>query len=189
MYSQVALPLFSQFEALFRGLEKRTFRTNLLSSFRTFPSLSQLLPSKDIDYICYSPICRANPLNEPYMNGDLKQVALKAQSSFDRADDLLQAAEVPVFSIYTTTAAGFQTDHQYFVRGIGDPRPNGYEIIDVYLQDWDGDGTVPAYSARGNRHCRPAPVVNCRPSFMCDSSAVLDWLSQITSTSSLTERA
>jgi pimeloyl-ACP methyl ester carboxylesterase len=174
MYSDVDLPFFSEFASLFRGLEKQTFRTHILRSFRTFPSISQLLPALSIDYICYSAVSRTNPLREAYMDGTKRQMAMQAQQAFRRADLIVEAAKIQTFAIYTATRSDAQTDHDYTVEAIA--IPNGYQVVGVYHRDWDGDGTVPAYSAKGNDYGRALPVINCRHASMCESKAVFDWL-------------
>ena len=174
IYSDVDLPFFSQFASLFRGLEKQAFRTNILRSFRTFPSLCEMLPASSIDYICYSAVHRTNPLREAFMDHAKRDIAIQAQKALRNADLIVEAAKIPTFAIYTTTASDFQTDHEFSVEAIA--IPNGYRVLDVYHRDWDGDGTVPAYSAKGNDYCRPVPVINCKHAFMCESNAVLDGL-------------
>lgn len=114
------------------------------------------------------------------MESSKRDAALKAQESFRIADHILQSEKVPTFAIYTKTASDLVTDHEYFVKAIA--RPSGYEVTGVYHQNSNGDGTVPEYSARGGDYCRALRVVNCKHAFMCESSDVLDWLSQTTST-------
>ncbi|HEV2202193.1 MAG TPA: hypothetical protein VGR73_20425 [Bryobacteraceae bacterium] len=172
MYSDVDLPFFAQVTSLFRTLGKQQFKTHLLHSFRTFPSLSELLPEQSINYLYYSVVSRANPLSERYMDETRRAGALAAQAVFVKADRIIQDARVPTFAIYTATSSEFQTDHDYVVRGVD--RPAGYDIEKVYHLDWDGDGTVPEYSAKGGEFCQRLPVVNCKHATMCESDAVFD---------------
>ena len=176
-YSDVDLPLFSEFSWLFRSVRKDVFKRCFLSSMRTFPSLSQLLPAKDIEYICYSPISRTNPLSETFMEEAERTAALEVHDACRQADLILQNAKVSTFAIYTAACSTIKTDHSYLVKAIANP--SGYDIIQPYYTDWDGDGTVPAYSARGDDNCRRLPVVNCQHAFMCENRAVLDSLSKI----------
>lgn len=186
MYSEIDLPFFAQLATVFRSLNKHQFKTHLLRSFRTFPSLSELLPAKSIRFLCYSPVSRFNPLEETYMDASRRALATTAQDAFRKADGILEANKVPVFAIYTATSSSFQTDHEYSVSAIAQPR--GYDVTGVYHQDCDGDGTVPEYSARGGNYYRQLPVVNCRHAFMCEADSVLNWITQTATETARTGR-
>ena len=99
---------------------------------------SELLPERNINYLCYSSFSRANPLNEEYLDISKRDGALAAQEAFAKADSILRAAKVPTFSVYNEVSSEDKTDYEYSVRAIA--RPPGYEIESIYHADFDGDG-------------------------------------------------
>ena len=121
-----------------------------------------------------------------YLEESARSAAMEAHEAFRVADVILQDARVPRFSIYTATCSEILTDHEYVVKAIAIPR--GYEIVDVHHRDYNGDGTVPAYSASGDQGCQPLRVINCAHAFMCESKAVIDSLSKTDVSVALTGR-
>lgn len=186
-FSRSDLPWFSELFSFFNCLHLQKFKTLLLEAFRTFPSLYQLMPHRDIKYLYYSPISRENPLDEPYIEQEKRQEALRAQECVRIADRILFEERIPTFTIYTAVCPTARTDHAYRVEALA--RPKGYRIIGTYFSDFDGDGTVPSYSAMGSELSRRVPVVRCRHATLCNSDAVINAILAILTDAALETKA
>lgn len=170
-YSRTDLPWFDEVFSILRVIRTAAFKAMLLDSFRTFPSLYELMPHSDIQYLFYSPLLRGNPLTEDIIPKERRLSVRKAQEVVQISDLLLAEKRVPVFTIYTEASTRKKTDYEYSVKAVS--RPATYEILAIHNSDFTGDGTVPSYSAMGSAMCKKVPLADVRHAYMCSSLHVI----------------
>jgi Lecithin:cholesterol acyltransferase len=153
-----------------RHLKNRDRFLNFLQQcVRTCPSVYELLPHRQIPYLHYSTVQRTNPLNESHLEPQFRRYAMDAHALLDQARTTLMQANTLSFTIYTHFHPSLKTDIEFRV----EPQQPGYQIIEVTGMTSQGDGTVPAESARGdNMLDRSSPVYGSRHAMMCRDADV-----------------
>ncbi len=180
-FSKTDLPMFDELFRFLRVLRREDFKAMLLASFRTFPSVFQLMPHADIRYLFYSPLLRGNPLAEDIISKEMLSHAREGHDAVRGSDLILFQRRVPVFTIYTEACARKKTDYEYRVKAIA--RPASYEILGVHHSDFTGDGTVPSYSAMGSDLCKRVPLADVKHAQMCSSRHVINSAMKLLDTS------
>jgi hypothetical protein len=147
------------------------FRENLFDCVRTFDSAWELLPQDIIKYIRHSGrYGHVNPLDEGYIPSATVDRVRRVHELVNQAGTILANAGVPVYFIHTGTHRK-PTEIEYEVTPEATPNANWRYKIHANIPTFHGDGTVPAYSAGGNR-VNPPPVLNVSHDDMCNDATV-----------------
>jgi hypothetical protein len=175
-YKSGSLPLLKELSDLFHWKNKEDFFSNLLDNVRSFPSIYQVMPPANQNYLFYTWSHRSNPLTEGCMPADKRQLANEAHQRLREAKEMIIKHNIETFSIYTESHHQRDTDLEYRVQQLGAPNP-GYEVTAVHARTDRGDGTVPELSAKGSDYsCKPNPVVNVSHAYMCNNKKVVQLL-------------
>jgi hypothetical protein len=163
------LPWLSDLLATRHFKNRDHFLSLLQQCVRTCPSVYELLPRKHIPYLHYSIVRRTNPLNESHIDPRFQRYATDAHALLDQARTMLTQANIPSFTIYTSLHPSLKTDIEFRVK----LQHDGYQVIEVTGVTVQGDGTVPAESARGDDILdKSSPVYASRHATMCRDTNV-----------------
>jgi hypothetical protein len=149
----------------------------ILDVMQKFPSAYQLMPPVGQNYLFYSGSMSTNPFVDPHATipDDMKHQALHARQLLMKAEQKIFDAGLSkrTYTIYTERNSDEETEVAFNVAA--DPgEPGGYEILHAIPTE-EGDGTVPASSARGRLgYSNREPVKNVRHVTMCDDKEVVD---------------
>jgi hypothetical protein len=175
-YETQGFPLFREIFGLLRRKNKAAFEQHLLECIRTFPSLYHLLPTEEIPYLYHSQSSRSNPLRETFMPDELLKIATDCHERLKRSAEMIKDNKIKTAYIYTEVHSSRETEKEYDVKPFAEQQ--GYIIRSVYASDVYGDGTVPAYSARGESSARES-VINVDHMLMCNNKKVVDCLNTL----------
>ena len=178
-YRTGGLPLM---QTLYKVFESRknapVYFQSFLKSVRSFPSVYQLMPPQNNDYLIY-PRRRSNPLKEKVIHSGDQAHAAAAHQALVRANQILQQG-IRIYTIYSEYHTK-HTDLEYEVEQITYPNAR-YEIMEPmpYGKTNAGDGTVPMLSAQGNKPpCIWHRVTHADHTTMCNDEAVIDQLPRV----------
>jgi hypothetical protein len=172
------LPYLNYLIAVCRYKNRASYLRVLQECFQSFPSLYQLFPPHDIDFLYYGPRKpRANPFNEDVIDDEFKQYALDAHGSLRNANQIFNDNKTSINLIYTDSLSSRRTELEYAVEVVDAPRRR-YIVRGAHAATDRGDGTVPSYSARESRgDVKKCPVIDIEHAYMCnhrDIAALLD---------------
>ena len=178
-FDRTSLPLLNELLRLFHWKNYALFKNNLLHCIRSFPSIYELFPRKELKYIWYSQSAISNPLEENYLSPFCRYLAETAHSLLAEAERRIVTNKTKTFCIYTAIHESKPTEIMYRIQALGPPDP-GYEIEEVMLTTPHGDGTVPKDSASGaGLSALGKSVLNVEHALLCNSASVSEILSTI----------
>jgi hypothetical protein len=151
------------------------FFNHLLECIRSFPSIYSLFPPNEILYLYYSPSSRSNPLLEDVIPPEYAERARRTHTLLNEATKCIMQHSIRSYALYTAVNANRRTDLEYRVTPM--PGQQAYQIQETVSSTMQGDGTVPADSARGNTPPFVAmTVTNVSHDVMCNSPEVIKCL-------------
>jgi hypothetical protein len=178
-YRRGSLPLLQGLVNLIQWRNKDAFFSHLLETFRTFPSVFQLMPPRGYPFLYYSISRRESPLAEAYIPQALQKLANQAHNELAKAQELLITKNLKVFTICTKVHSQKETELEYRVQ----PQPapaEGYIIEETIGKTDRGDGTVPFESAQGIQGFEETkPILNVDHLDLCNSQQVVALLPTI----------
>ncbi len=180
-YDRSTLPLLREILGLVHMKNEALFRQNLLTCFKSFPSLYQLMPPREVKYLYYSPSLIKNPLDETFLPPFGRMHTEEAHKLLIEAERIIITHKMKVFTVYTAVNVNTDTELMYRVSSIDSP-DRGYLIHEVIGHTDEGDGTVPAQSASGSEPGAVGKsVLNVDHAYLCNDKSVVEVLSTILS--------
>lgn len=180
-YREGSLPLLQTLYKVFKGRRNAVaFHDSFLRSVRSFPSVYQLMPPREYEYLVYTPHDKRNPLSEGIIDPGMRQHAVDAHRELMVANSMLQQHDISVCTVYSDYHTK-RTDTEYEVQQLGHPVP-GYLIKDPMPSgsSAEGDGTVTMWSAMGtDPPCLRLRVTNVDHAVMCHDEGVLRQLMRV----------
>ncbi len=174
-YDSLSLPLFQDIFSCIKGRNRIVFFNHMLDCIRTFPSVYSLFPPDEILYLYYSSSSRSNPLREKVMPREHVAIARRTHISLNNAARVIMQHSIRSYAIYTAVNADRRTELEYRVRPM--PHDQAYQINETVATTMQGDGTVPAESARGHvPPFIPMTVTDVTHDVMCNSPRVVECL-------------
>jgi hypothetical protein len=181
-YGDTGLPLLKELSNLIKGKNRHQFLNHLQECVRTFPSLYEVMPFPGNNFLHYSPGRSENPFDPRFPTFIPSNCVARAQrvhATMNQADRTLIGANTPVYTIFVESQSRPNTEIAYLVEAIAAPM-TGYRVLEVLGRTQQGDGTVPAASARGNRaSCKWKPILNVTHAAMCNEKKVVGLLPSI----------
>jgi hypothetical protein len=178
-YERSTLPMLREILGLVHKKNAVLFRKNLLRCFKSFPSLYQLMPPKEIKFLYYSPSVLMSPLDEDFLPPFCRALTEEAHQKLIEAESFIVTHKIKVFTIYTAVNVKNPTDLMYQVSSIASPEP-GYLIDEIVGSTVEGDGTVSARSACGSEPgALGKSVTNVAHAYLCNSKKVVEVLATI----------
>ena len=178
-YDRSTLPLLREILRQVHRKNGALFESNLSKCFKSFPSLYQLMPQREIRYLFYSPSVITNPLEETFLPETCRQLAEEAHQKLADAEQYIITHKIKVITIYTAINEDDETELMYRVTAIGPP-DTGYRIEETVGKTTLGDGTVPAESASGSvAGAVGKSVLNVKHAYLCNSKKVVELLATI----------
>jgi hypothetical protein len=178
-FDRTSLPLLNELLHIFHWKNYALFKSNLLHCIRSFPSIYELFPRKELKYIWYSQNAIRNPLEEEYLTPFCRYLAETTHGFLIEAESKIAANKIKVICIYTTIHECKPTEIMYRVQALGPP-DLGYKVEEVMLSTVHGDGTVPKDSACGaNLSALGKSVFNVEHALLCNSASVVEIMSTI----------
>jgi hypothetical protein len=181
-YQSGGLPFLQELSRLIKWRNAQQFFDILLKNVQTFPSIYQLMPPVGRNFLFFSLDNRANPLDPSqaaYIPPNLRQLAIEAHSILVDAERTIIKSGVKVYTIHTELHSTRPTDIVFRVQPLPPPTTS-YRVLEVVGRTREGDGTVPAESARGGHAgSYPKPLANVTHASMCNNEKVVDLLPTI----------
>lgn len=165
------LPGLNIIAKFFRRKNSDQFYKVLMNSMRSFPSVFELMPNRSIKYLKYPGPIHKNPLDENCFPKSCVVNAIKTHSLLSKSNSIISKNKIKVYTIYTESHTKEKTDEVYEVLPI--QYIQSYKITNVTTSIL-GDGTVLAYSAKGDpKYCKSLAVLNVDHSALCNDKKVV----------------
>jgi hypothetical protein len=174
LVASATLPFLNELMSFGRFKNYDKFLKMVYETFRTFPSLYELLPPVQVPFIRDSSYRRTNPLSESYLNPTMSTHAINTHAILAKADQDLYQANARVFSIFSEFNSDHTTDLEYRAQAVSAPE-SSYRILERWESAY-GDGTVLAESAQFSIASESLPVSNVVHAYMPNTKTAVELL-------------
>jgi hypothetical protein len=164
---RTTLPMLNEFLHLVHLRNFLNFKNMVFDIFREFPSIYELMPPANVQFLQAPSGQQMDPGSAPQMVATLFAAAKQTHKYIALADSILSGSDVRVEVIYTHLNNGAETDCGYRYN------PRSSSIEETYVSHF-GDGTVLSNSASSSLAAHNRPIEDLAHMRFPNSRSVVD---------------